>query len=61
MLGSWKVVQRGFIAAAAAGLTCLVSCGGQEFASSSSGGSGGSSAGQSNAGSKTGGSDSGGN
>jgi hypothetical protein len=61
MLGSWKVVQRGFIAATAAGLACLVSCGGQEFSSSESGGSGGSGAGQSNAGNKTGGSSSGGN
>ncbi len=61
MLGSWKVVQRGLIAATAAGLACLVSCGGQEFSSGESGGTGGSGAGQPSAGSKTGGSSSGGN
>jgi hypothetical protein len=60
MLGSWKVVQRGLLAAAAASLACLVNCGGQEFSSGESGGSGGNGAGQSNAGSKTGGSSSGG-
>ncbi|HKY39086.1 MAG TPA: hypothetical protein VJN18_24275 [Polyangiaceae bacterium] len=60
MLGSWKVVQRGSIAATAAGLACLVSCGGRQFASGESGGAGGSGAGQPSAGSRTGGSSSGG-
>ncbi len=57
---SWNGLQRGWLVACSVGLSCLISCGGKEFASGNSG-SGGSSGGDESGGKSNGGSNSGAN